>query len=93
MATARILAETTWEGRRRQTQDLLVMVRQALATADVAPDRLRALAVTTGPGSFTGVRIAISAAKGIALGLAIPPAIVGAPTLCVTAAPWLTLAA
>ncbi|MBE2236533.1 MAG: tRNA (adenosine(37)-N6)-threonylcarbamoyltransferase complex dimerization subunit type 1 TsaB [Caldilineaceae bacterium] len=92
-ATARTLAEATWEGRRRQTQDLLVMVRQVLATAGVAPDSLRALAVTTGPGSFTGVRIAISAAKGIALGLAAPPAIVGAPTLCVTAAPWLTLAA
>lgn len=92
-ATARTLAEATWEGRRRQTQDLLVMVRQVLATAGVAPDSLRTLAVTTGPGSFTGVRIAISAAKGIALGLAAPPAIVGAPTLCVTAAPWLTLAA
>jgi tRNA threonylcarbamoyl adenosine modification protein YeaZ len=91
-AAARLLAETTWEGRRRQTQELMVTVRQLLATAEVTPDKLTALAVTTGPGSFTGVRIAISAAKGIGLGLATPPAVIGVPTLSVTAAPWLTVA-
>ena len=93
LAAARLLAEMTWEGRRRQTQELLGVVRQLLATVGVAPDALTALAVTTGPGSFTGVRIAISAAKGIGLGLATPPAVVGAPTLSVTAAPWLPVAA
>ncbi len=93
LAAAHLLAENTWEGRRRQTQDLLGVVRQLLATAGVLPDALTALAVTTGPGSFTGVRIAISAAKGIGLGLATPPAVIGAPTLSVTAAPWLAVAA
>jgi len=83
----------TWEGRRRQTQELMGVVRQLLVIAAVTPDALTALAVTTGPGSFTGVRIAISAAKGIGLGLPTPPAVVGVPTLCVTAAPWLALAA
>lgn len=92
-AAARLLAETTWEGRRRQTQELMVTVRQLLTLAAVRPDTLTALAVTTGPGSFTGVRIAISAAKGIGLGLATPPALIGVPTLSVTAAPWLTVAA
>jgi tRNA threonylcarbamoyladenosine biosynthesis protein TsaB len=91
-AASRLLAETTWEGRRRQTQALMVTVRQLLTLAAVTPDMLTALAVTTGPGSFTGVRIAISAAKGIGLGLATPPAVVGVPTLSVTAAPWLTVA-
>lgn len=90
---AHLLGEMTWEGRRRQTQDLMVMVRNLLTAVDVSPDSLTALAVTTGPGSFTGVRIAISAAKGIGLGLATPPAAVGIPTLCVTAAPWQALAA
>jgi len=92
-AASRLLAETTWEGRRRQTQELMVTVRQLLALAEVTPDMLTALAVTTGPGSFTGVRIAISAAKGIGLGLDTPPALIGVPTLSVTAAPWLTVAA
>lgn len=56
---------------------------------DVSPQQIDALAVTTGPGSFTGVRIAISAVKGIGLGLRHPPRVVGIPTLCVSAAPWL----
>lgn len=92
-AAARLLAETTWEGHRRQTQELMVTVRHLLATAAVTPAAITALAVTTGPGSFTGVRIAISAAKGIGLGLTPPPAVIGVPTLSVTAAPWLTVAA
>lgn len=93
LETARLLAELTWEGRRRQTQELMVTVRQLMTLAGVTPAALTALAVTTGPGSFTGVRIAISAAKGIGLGLDKAPAVIGAPTLSVTAAPWLAVAA
>jgi tRNA threonylcarbamoyl adenosine modification protein YeaZ len=87
--TGVLLAEWTWQARRRQTQDLMAAAQQMLAQADVTPRQLTALAVTTGPGSFTGVRIAISAAKGIALGLPTSPRAVGLPTLCVTAGPWL----
>lgn len=93
LETDRLLGELTWEGRRRQTQDLLVAAQDLLRLAGVAPGQLSALAVTTGPGSFTGVRIGVSAAKGIGLGLPEPPQVVGLPTLCVTAAPWLALAA
>jgi tRNA threonylcarbamoyl adenosine modification protein YeaZ len=84
-----LLAETTWLARRRQTQELLATAQAMLRQQGIAPDRLAALAVTTGPGSFTGVRIAASAAKGIGLGLPAPPRVVGIPTLSVTAAPWL----
>lgn len=90
--TDRLLAEWTWQARRRQTQDLLATAQQMLAQLDLKPEQLTALAVTTGPGSFTGVRIAISAAKGMGLGLPIAPRVVGIPTLSVSAAPWLALA-
>lgn len=86
-----LLAELTWEAQRRQTQDLLVTAQQLLAQLDLAPAQLTALAVTTGPGSFTGVRIGISTVKGMALGLPTRPHIIGLPTLTVTAAPWFAL--
>jgi tRNA threonylcarbamoyladenosine biosynthesis protein TsaB len=89
----RLLAEWTWEARRRQTQDLFGAARTLLDQLDCTPDDLTALAVTTGPGSFTGVRIGISAIKGMALGLVRTPRVVGIPTLRVTAAPWLAAAA
>lgn len=83
-----LLAELTWQARRRQTQDLLVAAQQLLRLVDLTPQALTALAVTTGPGSFTGVRIGISVVKGMGLGLPRPPLVVGLPTLAVTAAPW-----
>ncbi|MBW7884561.1 MAG: tRNA (adenosine(37)-N6)-threonylcarbamoyltransferase complex dimerization subunit type 1 TsaB [Caldilineaceae bacterium] len=88
----RLLAELSWESRRRQTQDLLVTARDLLQRLELTPNQLTALAVTTGPGSFTGVRIAISAVKGIGLGLPQVPEIIGLPTLSVAAAPWLAAA-
>jgi len=91
LSTDQLLAEWTWQSRRRQTQDLLVGAQKLLAQNNLTPAQLTALAVTTGPGSFTGVRIAISAAKGIGLGLPAAPQVVGVPTLAITAAPWLPI--
>ncbi len=88
LAARQLLAELTWQARRRQTQDLLPALQDLLRLVDLTPAAITALAVTTGPGSFTGVRIAISAAKGMALGLPQPPRVVGIPTLSVTAAPY-----
>lgn len=88
-----LLAEWTWQARRRQTQDLLMAARTLLAQVQLTPQDMTALAATTGPGSFTGVRIAISAVKGIGIGLPARPRVIGIPTLTVTAAPWLHAAA
>lgn len=83
-----LLAETTWLARRRHTQDVLATTEALLQRLEIAPDAITALAVTTGPGSFTGVRIGLSVVKGMGIGLAAPPAVIGLPTLVVTAAPW-----
>ncbi|MGB5052220.1 MAG: tRNA (adenosine(37)-N6)-threonylcarbamoyltransferase complex dimerization subunit type 1 TsaB [Caldilineaceae bacterium] len=84
-----LLAEQTWQARRRQTEETIPVIQAMLARLEIDVQQIDALAVTTGPGSFTGVRIAISVAKGIALGLDKPPAIIGLPALCVTAGPFL----
>jgi tRNA threonylcarbamoyladenosine biosynthesis protein TsaB len=86
-----LLAESTWQARRRHTEELLLTTQSLMAQLEVTPAQLAALAVTTGPGSFTGVRIGLSVVKGSAIGLPQPPLVVGLPTLAVTAAPWLPL--
>ncbi len=54
------------------TQLLLPMMQELLTEASVPLEAIDALAVGQGPGSFTGVRIAVSAAQGLAYGLNIP---------------------
>ena len=57
---------------RRHAQRLLPLVDDVLAQAGVARQALDGLAFGRGPGSFTGIRIALSMVQGIALGLDIP---------------------
>jgi len=57
---------------RRHAELLLPMCEQVLAEAGLRRHDLDAIAVGCGPGAFTGVRLAISAAQGIALALDIP---------------------
>lgn len=55
-----------------QAERLLPLLAELLAEAGVAWRDLAAIAVGTGPGNFTGVRISVAAARGLALGLGIP---------------------
>ena len=55
-----------------QAERLMPMLEDLLADAGIGWADLKALAVGTGPGNFTGVRIAVAAARGLALGLGIP---------------------
>jgi tRNA threonylcarbamoyladenosine biosynthesis protein TsaB len=51
---------------------LLPFINQLIAESGVKRNELDAIAVSSGPGSYTGLRIGVSAAKGIHMGLQIP---------------------
>ncbi len=57
---------------RGHAERLIGVIDEALLEADMEYRRLEAIAVNIGPGSFTGVRVGVSAARGFALALDIP---------------------
>ena len=54
------------------SQTLLSMAQSLMESCGYTPQNIEAVAVANGPGSFTGVRIGVAAAKGFAWGLEIP---------------------
>src|SRR5437588_7524862 len=68
----RVVSETTWQAGREHSTRLLVEVDAALERIGRMVYELTGLVVARGPGSFTGVRVALSLAKGLAAGLSIP---------------------
>jgi tRNA threonylcarbamoyladenosine biosynthesis protein TsaB len=80
---ARVHAEETWFSSANHTVELMPTVAKLLERQHFSPRDLTALAVTRGPGSFTGMRIGMSLAKGIALALGVP--LLAVPTLEVVA--------
>lgn len=72
-------SECTWEAANRHTVTLTPRIQQVLEASDLTPADLAALAVCIGPGSYTGVRIGVAAAKGMAEVLQIP--LIGISTL------------
>src|SRR3990170_3315324 len=81
----RLLAEITWRCRRNHTVELLPTVEKALAQAGASRDDLTAVFVCTGPGMYTGLRVGVATAKGLAHALSLP--IVGVPRLELDAYP------
>ncbi len=78
-----VLAEQTWRSRNNQSVEVLPAIERLLAFTNCARTDLGAVAVAKGPGSFTGLRIGISVAKGLCLALSIP--IIAVPTLEISA--------
>lgn len=73
------------------SERLLAAVDRVLADARWAPRDLEGLAVSIGPGSFTGLRIGVSTAKGLALALGLPIAAVPTLDAMAAAVPWAAL--
>ncbi|KAF0187056.1 MAG: O-sialoglycoprotein endopeptidase [Hyphomonadaceae bacterium] len=59
-------------GPNSQAEEIAPMVERAMAQAQIAAKDLSRIIVTTGPGSFTGVRVGLAFAKSLALAIAVP---------------------
>jgi len=60
------------EAGRGHAQQLLAMVTELLAEAQISWSMLNGIAASIGPGAFTGVRISVSVAQGLAFGAGLP---------------------
>jgi tRNA threonylcarbamoyl adenosine modification protein YeaZ len=69
---------TTWPAGYRHGETLLATLSRFLGEQNIRRSRLTAIVVGTGPGAFTGLRVGIATAKGLAHGLGVP--IVGIST-------------
>lgn len=78
-----VLAELTWRSKQNHTTQLLPNLNQLFTLTGITAKDLTAIVVAQGPGSFNGLRVGISAAKGLAFSLEIP--IVGINSLEVAA--------
>lgn len=74
-----LLAEYTINYKKTHSQTLLPMLDEVVRMVDLDLSKIDAIAVTSGPGSFTGLRIGSATAKG--LGLALNKPIISVPTL------------
>lgn len=72
----KIVAEEFLNTKHTHSQTLLPMVESMLKNAGVTLADVEKIAVTAGPGSFTGLRIGVSAVKGMAMGAGKPCAAV-----------------
>lgn len=68
----RVAAECFEAMARGQAERLLPMIGEVLAAAGIGYGQLDAVGVTRGPGAFTGIRIGLAAARGLALARGIP---------------------
>lgn len=74
-----LTAEYTVNFKKTHSQTLLPMIDEICRMTEQEPKTMDAIAVASGPGSFTGLRIGAATAKGLALALALP--VVAVPTL------------
>ena len=87
-ADGTLLAERRWVAGYRHGEELLTRIDEILGATGVALADLSGVVVGTGPGAFTGLRVGLATAKGLAHGLAIPIAgVATSEALLVAASP------
>lgn len=79
-----VVADHGWLSARTQSMELAPAVTQMLEQASVEAADLSAIGISIGPGSYTGLRIGMGLAKGMALAYQHP--LIGVPTLDIVAA-------
>ena len=84
----RLVAEYVLDVSVTHSERLLAAVDRVLADARWAPRDLEGVAVSIGPGSFTGLRIGVSTAKGLGWALGVPIAAVPTLDAMAAAVPW-----
>jgi tRNA threonylcarbamoyladenosine biosynthesis protein TsaB len=84
-AAGAIIAHESQTMQRGHAEALMPLIKRVMESAGFTFADLDRIAVTTGPGSFTGLRVGIAAARG--LGLAAGKPVVGLTTLAAYAAP------
>jgi len=83
--TATLMAQESQPMKRGHAEALMPLIGRVITQSGIGFESLDRIAVTTGPGSFTGLRVGLSAARG--LGLAARKPVVGVTTLTAYAAP------
>jgi tRNA threonylcarbamoyladenosine biosynthesis protein TsaB len=73
------VAEALSTGSLKHSEELLILVKRAFESSHLGLEDADGIAVSIGPGSFTGLRVGLAAAKGLCLSRAIP--LIGVPTL------------
>jgi tRNA threonylcarbamoyladenosine biosynthesis protein TsaB len=84
----KLIAQESQAMKRGHAEALMPLIARVMKASGTAFASLDRIAVTTGPGSFTGLRVGLSAARGIALAADKP--VVGVTTLTAYAAPVVT---
>lgn len=72
MTDGKLTAEYTVNNKKTHSQTLLPMIDEVMKASGLEPKQLECIAVSRGPGSFTGLRIGSATAKGLGLALNIP---------------------
>jgi len=67
-----LISEFSWRSHRDQTAQLMPTAQRIMELQSLQPDSFGGVAVALGPGSFNGLRVGVSTAKGVALALGIP---------------------
>jgi tRNA threonylcarbamoyladenosine biosynthesis protein TsaB len=84
-AEGRVLGEESWYSVNNHTVELMPRLVRLLEHQGISPANLTGLAISLGPGSFTGLRIGLGVLKGLALVRDLP--IAGIPTMEIVARP------